>query len=189
MVDDEPSIRETIRLILESVGYEAVTATDGLDALQVLSGSLADIIISDLHMPRMSGFEFLAVVRKRFPHIPIIAISGEYSPGAHPPKILADSFLQKGQYTVEEFLDEVKKLLAASPIRAIERKSEPAALFVPKDAAGYLIITCPKCLRAYNLEAIHLNGGIHQTTCPSCGSAVSFEIDHRTERFMKSKSA
>ncbi len=189
MVDDEPSIRETVRAILESVGYEALTAADGLDALGVLSKSLPDIIISDLHMPRMSGFEFLAVVRKRFPQIPIVAISGEYSAGPNPPRILADSFLQKGQYTVEEFLEQIKELLAASPIRAFERKSDDAALFVPRDPAGSLIITCPNCLRAFNLVAIHRDGGIHDTTCPSCGTPVSFEIDHTTERLLKSKSA
>ena len=189
MVDDEASIRKTVRSILESVGYEALTAADGLDALEVLSKSLPDIIISDLHMPRMSGFEFLAVVRKRFPQIPIIAISGEYSAGPNPPRILADSFLQKGQYTIEEFLERIKELLAASPARCVERKSGPAALFVPRDPAGSLIITCPNCLRAFKLAAIHLDGGIHETTCPSCGTLVSFEVDHGTERLMKSKSA
>ena len=41
-----------------------------------LRQSLPDMIISDLSMPNMSGFEFLSVVRRRFPHIPVIAISG-----------------------------------------------------------------------------------------------------------------
>jgi CheY-like chemotaxis protein len=81
VVDDEPSIRETTRPLLENVGYEVVTANDGLDGLHALSKSLPDVIISDLHMPRMSGFEFLGIVRKRFPHIAIIAMSGEFIPG------------------------------------------------------------------------------------------------------------
>jgi PleD family two-component response regulator len=78
VVDDEPSIRETAGAILESEGYEVLTAADGLDGLNALSKSLPDVIISDLNMPRMSGFEFLAIVRKRFPHIATIAVSGEY---------------------------------------------------------------------------------------------------------------
>lgn len=60
VADDEPSIREAIGAILESQGYEVLTVADGLDGLNALSGSLPDVIISDLHMPRMSGFEFLA---------------------------------------------------------------------------------------------------------------------------------
>jgi PleD family two-component response regulator len=69
VVDDEPSIRDAVREILEGRGYEVLTAADGLDGLQALSKSLPDLIISDLNMPRMSGFEFLTIVRERFPHI------------------------------------------------------------------------------------------------------------------------
>jgi CheY-like chemotaxis protein len=143
VVDDEPSIRETAGIILESEGYEVLTAADGLDALHALNKSLPDVIISDLHMPRMSGFEFLAIVRKRFPHIATIAMSGEYITGENPSGVLADAFLQKGHYTIEELFREVAKLLAASPIRSEREKSDIAPLFVPRDNAGHLIITCP----------------------------------------------
>jgi len=78
VVDDEPSIRGAVREILESQGFEVLTAADGLDGLHALSKSLPDLIISDLNMPRMSGFEFLAIVRARFPHIATIAVSGRY---------------------------------------------------------------------------------------------------------------
>jgi CheY-like chemotaxis protein len=84
LVDDEPSICETAGRILESEGYEVLTAKDGVDGLNALSQSLPDLIISDLNMPRMSGFEFLAVVRQRFPHIATIAMSGGHSSGEVP---------------------------------------------------------------------------------------------------------
>src|SRR5207245_2874352 len=48
VVDDEPSLREVARAILESQGYEVLTVADGLDGLNALSGSLPDVIISDL---------------------------------------------------------------------------------------------------------------------------------------------
>jgi hypothetical protein len=64
----------------------------------------------------MSGFEFLAIVRKRFPHIATMAMSGEYVTSTNP-SILADAFLQKGQYSAEKLFQEVAKLLAASPIK------------------------------------------------------------------------
>jgi CheY-like chemotaxis protein len=180
VVDDEPSICETAGQILESEGYEVLTAKDGVDGLNALSKSLPDLIISDLNMPRMSGFEFLAVVRERFPHIATIAMSGGHS-GEMPIGILADAFLQKGNYTIKELSHEVGKLLAASPLRSEGKKSDIAPLFVPRDGAGYLIITCPKCLRPNTLQAMSLNGGLHQTTCQTCGMPVRFEINHEIE--------
>ena len=188
IVDDEPSTRESAGIILESEGYEVLTASEGLDALHALSKSLPDLIISDLNMPRMSGFEFLAIVRKRFPHIATIAVSGEYIT-SKTPSILADAFLQKGQYSVEELFQEVAKLLASSPIRSEREKSDIAPLFVPRDEAGFLIITCPKCLRPNKLAAMRLNGGIHQTTCNSCHAPVKFEINHEIEPLIKRKHA
>jgi len=189
VLDDEPSIREAAGAILESHGYEVLTVADGLDGLRALSSSLPDVIISDLNMPRMSGFEFLAIVRKRFPRIATIAMSGEYITGENPSGILADAFLQKGSYTVKELFEEVAKLLAASPIRSEREKSDIAPLFVPRDHAGYLIITCPKCLRPNKLEAMSLNGGIHQTICQSCSAPVKFEINHEIEPLIKRKHA
>jgi CheY-like chemotaxis protein len=185
VVDDELSIRETAGQILESQGYEVLTVADGVDGLHALSKSLPDLIISDLNMPRMSGFEFLAVVRERFPHIATIAMSGEYIIGENPSGILADAFMRKGHYTIKELFREIVKLLAASPIRSERKKSESAPLFVPRDNAGYLIITCPRCLRPNRLEALSLNGGLHETTCQSCGTPVRFEIDHEIEPLMK----
>jgi len=189
VVDDEPSICETAGQILESDGYEVLTAKDGVEGLNALNKSLPDLIISDLNMPRMSGFEFLAVVRERFPHIATIAMSGGYSSGEMPIGILADAFLQKGNYTITELSQQVWKLLAASPLRSEKRKSDVAPLFVPRDSAGYLIITCPKCLRPNKLEAICLNGGLHQTTCQTCSMPVRYEINHEIEPLMKLKHA
>jgi CheY-like chemotaxis protein len=189
VVDDEPSIREIAEQILESQKYEVLTAVDGLDGLHALSKSLPDVIISDLNMPRMSGFEFLAIVRKRFPHIATIAMSGEYITSENPSGILADAFLQKGQYAIKELFQEIAKLLAASPIRSEREKSDIAPLFVPRDNAGYLIITCPKCLRSNKLKAMSLDGGVHQTICQSCRMPVKFEINHDIEPLMKRKHA
>ena len=189
VVDDDPSIRGVAGVILESKGYEVLTAADGLEALHALSRSLPDVIISDLNMPRMSGFEFLAIVRKRFPHIATIAMSGEYITGKNPTGVLADAFLQKGRFTVKELFHEIGRLLASSPIRSEKEKTDIAPLFVPRNEAGYLIITCPKCLRPNKLEAMSLDGGIHQTICRSCGTPVKFEINHEIEPLMKRKQA
>lgn len=76
VVDDEEMIRITSAKVLQSRGFEVRTAADGFEALVELRKAPPDIVISDLHMPNMSGFELLSVVRRRFPHIPVIAISG-----------------------------------------------------------------------------------------------------------------
>ena len=103
VVDDEPSVREMARHVLESEGYEVLTANNGLGGLSALSQSLPDLIISDLNMPLMPGFEFLAMVRKRFPHIATIAMSGDYITGEKQSGVLADAFLQKGQTQYRSF--------------------------------------------------------------------------------------
>jgi len=98
VVDDEARIRETAALLLSSNGYEVHVAEDGFAALVHLRRSLPDLIISDLRMPNMSGFELLSVIRRRFPQIPVIAISGEYN-GTAPEGLIADTYFSKGEYT------------------------------------------------------------------------------------------
>lgn len=177
VVDDETGIRDTTQALLENEGYDVLTAADGLDGILALSKSLPDVIISDLHMPRMSGFEFLSIVRHRFPHIAIVAMSGDCDTQRHTGVIKADAFWQKGQ-PGKKLLHEVTRVVAASPLRPESAKAEPVSLFLTRDSAGYLIITCPKCLRPSKIEAISLNGGVHETVCSSCHTAVKFEINH-----------
>jgi CheY-like chemotaxis protein len=100
VVDDEPLIVHTATLILRNAGYEVHSARDGFEALRVLSRSIPDILISDLSMPNMSGFELLSIVRRRFPQLPVIAISGDYN-GIAPTGLIADAFLSKGEYSPE----------------------------------------------------------------------------------------
>jgi len=96
VVDDEESMRESLAMLLSSDGYDVATAKDGFDALLQMKRSLPDVIISDLNMPQMSGFEFLSVVRRRFPQILIVAMSGAYRGAAVPDGIIADAFYAKG---------------------------------------------------------------------------------------------
>ena len=180
VVDDDQAILETAEQVLGNEGYEVLTAADGLDGLEALSKSLPDVIISDLNMPRMSGLEFLAIVRKRFPQIATIAMSGEFIAGQSPSGVLADAFLPKGQPSKRLFL-EIAKVLAASPIRSGKEKSDIAPLFLKRDSAGNLVVSCPTCLRPTQLQAKSLNGGIHETQCGSCRTPVRFEINHETE--------
>lgn len=118
LVDDESSVREVVSAILMAHGYVVVAAKDGLDALHQLDELLPDVLISDLKMPRMSGFELLAIVRRRFPHVPVIATSGEFWGNELPAGVLADAYLAKGNYTANQLCTTIAGLVTASPIRS-----------------------------------------------------------------------
>ncbi len=77
IVEDDVALRAAYARHLENVGWEVVTAPDGLAALAVLKPDAFDVIISDLSMPRMGGIEFIRAVRQRDQDVPVIFITGE----------------------------------------------------------------------------------------------------------------
>lgn len=115
IVDDEPAILEVTSAMLEREGYEVSTAEDGVDAIEHLVDPLPNLVISDLRMPKMSGIEFLALVREQFPHVPVIAMSGEFTDTELPAGVLADAFLQKGAFTFHHLCAKITELLSTPP--------------------------------------------------------------------------
>src|SRR5271169_247419 len=103
LVDDDPSIREILAVELEEAGFKAQQAEDGIDGLVKLRDELPQVIISDLQMPRMSGFEFISVVRRRFPFIPVIVLSGSI-PSELPAEIKPDRCFEKSPQQITELL-------------------------------------------------------------------------------------
>src|SRR5579859_8258863 len=98
LVDDDGGVRNTLAILLTSAGYDVATANDGFEALLHLKRAIPGMIISDLNMPRMSGFEFLSVARRRFPQIPVLAVSGAYQEGsAMPGGVIADASTPKAK--------------------------------------------------------------------------------------------
>jgi len=77
IVDDDESIRDLLRLHLSAAGYEVHVAEDAIAAGYMLLRSPPDLIISDINMPHMDGFEFIAAVRsdKSVPLIPVIFLT------------------------------------------------------------------------------------------------------------------
>jgi len=97
VVDDDPAIRACMTMLLQSVGYGVAVAEDGLEALLLINESAPDILLSDLNMPRMSGFNLLSEVHRRFPQIVTIAMSGAYRNGNElPSDVIAHGFYAKG---------------------------------------------------------------------------------------------
>jgi CheY-like chemotaxis protein len=91
VVDDAPSVREAVATLLILAGYDVTTAEDGFGALLQLRKMLPDVIVSDLDMPKMSGYELLSVVRRRFPQISTVAMSGAYQGCDVPLGVVADT--------------------------------------------------------------------------------------------------
>ena len=187
IVDDEPTVLETTAAILRSFGFSVRTAEDGFVALQILREVLPDIIIADLRMPNMSGFELLSIVRRRFPHIPTIAISGEFILANMPLGLLVDHFFQKGAYTPEQLKSKVKELIAESPIRPHLGKVDNAPLWIPRNDADYIVVTCPECLRSSSIEDSANTGEIQQTDCIACGATISYLVDSSILQLLEEK--
>jgi DNA-binding NtrC family response regulator len=76
IVDDDPSIRRTLDLMLSKHGFEVLLASDGAEAMQVWRERGGDLVITDLHMPRKDGFETIIELLSLTPGVRIIAMSG-----------------------------------------------------------------------------------------------------------------
>ncbi len=80
MADDDPVQLKLTRLRLEELGFEVVTASDGAEALQLARKSAPDVIVSDVLMPHMDGFQFCLAVRqdRRLARVPVVLVSSNY---------------------------------------------------------------------------------------------------------------
>ncbi|MEM6469910.1 MAG: response regulator [Planctomycetota bacterium] len=78
-VDDSPTVRKLVSMTLERVGYEVTTAADGVAALNLLAERLPVLILSDINMPRITGYKLCKLVKKheRTRHIPVLMLSGK----------------------------------------------------------------------------------------------------------------
>ena len=76
IIDDEPQIRSMLKLMLERGGYEVVEAPDGVEGIKIYRQNPADLIITDLIMPNKDGIGMIIDLKKEFPDVKIIAMSG-----------------------------------------------------------------------------------------------------------------
>lgn len=97
VVDDQKTVSEKLAMVLRYRGYSVCTADSGREALRLLKDTPLHLVISDLTMPRMSGFELISVIRWRFPKMPVIAMSGTYTADQIPRTV--DALYAKGRYS------------------------------------------------------------------------------------------
>ncbi|HZD20967.1 MAG TPA: response regulator [Burkholderiales bacterium] len=109
VIEDNADLREYLRVALEAQNYEVLTAAHGQEALAYLNGHRVDAIVTDLFMPEMDGIETVAAVRKLFPEVRVIAMSGragvDYLPVA---RELGVSHTLRKPFEIEELLAALK---------------------------------------------------------------------------------
>ena len=122
VVEDDPHVRSLIKAILTDEGYNCITASDGIDALDAMDNHHVDLAIVDIMMPRMDGYKFTKTLRDGKCEIPILMLTAKIS---HEDKkkgfeVGTDDFLTK-PFDDEELLWRVEALLRRSKI-ATEKK-------------------------------------------------------------------
>lgn len=76
VIDDNAEFRQILRIHLEANGHEVAMAEDGETGLAQLERQIFDLVLTDILMPRSDGIEILRHVKKRWPDLPVIAVSG-----------------------------------------------------------------------------------------------------------------
>jgi CheY-like chemotaxis protein len=179
VVEDDRSVLSTIATMLNLKGYEVETASDGFDALMHLKDNIPDLIVSDLNMPQMSGFELLSVVRRRYPQIKVIATSGAYDASDVPSGVISDGFYPKGRSSAAELLDLIKEVLKAPA----SHSAKTAPVWIPRNGRDhngkpFVVLTCTECLRSFPFSVEgEPTAEIQKTPCIYCPHEVSYIID------------
>jgi hypothetical protein len=137
------------------------------------------VIISDLNMPYLSGFEFLSVVRRRYPQKSVVALRGAYdSSETVPIGVIADFFYAKGQHHPEKLLAGISELIETSGHREANHVKQSATVWIPRngrDSKGepYVVLTCTHCLRFFPLNVPEVvDASEHRAPCIYCSSIV-----------------
>ena len=117
IVDDDPALVKMIVMVLTKKGYEVIKASDGQEALQVLFDSKPDLVLLDVVMPKMNGWQTCSRIRDFSSTVPIIILSGK--------KMTEDDVVRGLDYGADEYLLKPvgsKELVAR--VRAILRRAE-----------------------------------------------------------------
>jgi len=177
LVDDDPLVRRHVSACLVAAGYVVRVAADGLDALEKLRAGLPDLIISDLNMPRMSGIEFLEVVRKRFPQIPVIVISA-VAADEMPEEVVADAYYHKNGLGFEQLLQTISDLTRKPPPRTAPPHVDNKPVRARWDGDGHYRLECPDCMRSTMVpRGPSFTRGEHVTTCIHCCGVIHLLIN------------
>jgi CheY-like chemotaxis protein len=113
IADDSPVVRELVTEILGSVGLQVEGAGDGAAALESILLAEPDLLISDVEMPRMSGFDLLSEVRRRSQRLPVVMLStrGSVEDRKRATRLGANAYLVKTEFHSESLLEVVRRFV------------------------------------------------------------------------------
>jgi hypothetical protein len=129
----------------------------------------------------MLGFEFLSIVRRRFPQIAVIAITGKFLSVDLRNTVLCDAFLEKGGYTPQALFERIASLLEESPIRPQPVRSGTAPVWIPLNG-DYFVLTCTNCLRSFSVPNDIAREGVGERECLHCGRRLQYILESRSSR-------
>src|SRR5574337_438320 len=152
VVDDEQGMRELLTVLLEHQGYRVIAASDGQQALEIITHQLPDLVISDVRMPRMDGIGLLTGIRKTDPHLPVIMVTAYASMDStiQAMRLGADDYITK-PFRIDEIRLVVEKALAKARTQphgpasrsAVVEEAQPAGIIgrSPQMVELYKLIT------------------------------------------------
>ena len=122
VVDDDKNTRLFLRAVLEEAGYTVVTACDGEEALAVMDREHVDLVVLDIMMPRLDGYEFTRLLREAQNNLPILMVSAKQLPADKHKGFLVgtDDYITK-PIDDEEMLYRIKALLRRAKIATEHR--------------------------------------------------------------------
>jgi two-component system response regulator MprA len=117
VVDDEPALRDALESSLAFEGYEVMTASDGLEALDTVAAEQPDLVLLDIMMPRMDGLTAVRRLRSRGDTVPVLMLTARDAVGDRVTglDVGADDYLAK-PFELDELLARVRALLRRSAI-------------------------------------------------------------------------
>jgi len=124
VVDDEPLIRRSLSELLTLEGYSVSSASDGLEALDLLRQYTADIVISDMKMPKMDGIQLLREIKKSHPGTPVIMITGHGSIDSAVEAMKEDAY----DYITKPIIDSEIKIIIERLVRQKKIQEENTRL-------------------------------------------------------------
>jgi len=183
IVDDEELPRITLSHIFTGLGHRVRSAEDGFSALREIRQEFPDVVLSDLEMPGMSGFEFLSIVRRRFPGIRAIAMTSAFLENGVQPGVAAEAFYEKatGLLPLLQIIEAVTH--PGRPTIQLPSRLEPIWIqsnWRDSTDETHVLISCPECLRAFPQVLDKVTSSVHKTACVHCSSLIHYAIVQST---------